>query len=134
MSKLENCFLRDFMYPCATYVVQRLGLERDPITLFEMEATPYDKNTMMLYTGDILIWDQQKDVPPNSVVLRMSDKGPITSKQIRGRHMAVYEGNGIISELIFYDDAITPSIRQMYLYDKKYDPVEIIRYSSLIED
>lgn len=134
MAKLENCFLRDFMYPCATYVVHRLGLERDPITLFEMEATPYDKNTMMLYTGDILIWDRQKDDSPNSVVLRMSDKGPITSKQIRGRHMAVYEGDGMVSELIFYDDAITPSIRQMYLYDKKYDPVEIIRYSSLVED
>lgn len=39
--------------------------------------------------------------------------------------------DGIVSDITFYGDSTTPYIRQMYLHDKKTDPVEVIRYATL---
>lgn len=132
MSELKDVFLSDFLYPCATYVVKRLGLSMSPISLYAFPAEKLKEDELSnLQIGDVVIWDWRKNEPPSEVVLSISNKGPVTSKQYRGRHYGVYEGNGIVSDITFYGDSTTPCIRQMYLHDKKTDPVEVIRYTTL---
>lgn len=132
MPKLKDCFFEEFLYPCATYVVKRLGLAISPVSLYAYPAEKFeDDGSTTLFKGDVLIWDWNEDTPPTDVVLGMSDQGPITYKKKYGRHFGVYEGNDIVSDITFYGDSVTPFIRQMYLYNKKTNPVEIIRYDTL---
>lgn len=131
MSELKSCWLPEFVYPCATYVVKRLGIDMSPIDLYDFPGEKFEEGVTVLHPGDVLIWDWRKDSPATDVVLGMSEKGPITSKQKYGRHFGVYEGNDIVSDITFYGDSTTPFIRQMFLDDKKTNPVEFIRYNTL---
>lgn len=132
MSELKDVFLSDFLYPCATYVVKRLGLNISPISLYAYPAEKFEEDKLTtLQKGDVLIWDWNVDTPPTEVVLGMSEQGPITYKKKYGRHFGVYEGNDIVSDITFYGDSVMPFIRQMYIYNKKTSPVEFISYSTL---
>lgn len=131
MSKLKDVFLLDFLYPCATYVVKRLGIDMSPKDLYQTTGKEYDGNPESLSVGDVLVWNYRKDSPTLDVVMQMTDRGPITSRKIQGKHLGVYEGDGLVSDLTFYEDPPIPFIRQIPLEEIKSRPLEVISYDTL---
>ena len=61
------------MYPCATYVVKRLGIDMSPVDLYDFPGEIFEEGATVLHSGDVLIWDWRKDNPATDVVLGQGD-------------------------------------------------------------
>ena len=132
MSKFKECYLAEFLYPCVTYVIRRLGLSISPEELYFMEGEDYTEGSTDLTVGDILVYISDDNDRWCDVILKFTDRGPVTTRQHQGKHFCVYEGKGFISDLTFYRDNDTPFLRQMPLSERKKLPKKVIRYSCLM--
>lgn len=85
--------------------------------------------------GDIVIWDKgPAGTSTRESCLEITEYGvPITTPVEFGKHFGVYEGEGLISDLVFDSDAYFPTIRVRKLCDIL-QPQRMLRLASLVEE
>ena len=96
-----------FAYPCAWYAIQRAGLQVSPQDLMEKDATPFNQ-VASLKVGDILIHQTDSYPFKSTGGMEIGKRGVVSRKVIHGRHFAVYEGNGYVSDVTHSDDKYYP--------------------------
>lgn len=116
--RLYDVELEEFMFPCFTYCMKRTGLNMDWTEFRQQKEQPVP-DTALIPTGAILRWDC--DNGENRWVqsfLTIKGQRVISTWHNINVHYGVYEGDGIVSDLVVGDDK-DPYIRLREL-DKLY--------------
>lgn len=110
--ELKEIHLEEFRYPCVEYCIRRLGRKETVTKLMARETTDYTDNTK-LQVGDIIIWynDAWENNDRRECTLRIGSHGPVSDYVNFGVHYAVYEGDGLVSDLVFDSEFYFPHIR-----------------------
>lgn len=127
--QLEEVYLEEFMYPCVLYAKRRVGILMSLQDIYSLEGLPYE-NTNQLSVGDIVVWERFEE-EDTDMTLSMGGRGPITTKVALGRHFAVYEGDGMVSDICFDAEHYFPRIRLTLLEERK-RPKNIIKYTMVL--
>ena len=109
MPELKNVELTDFKFPCVTYILRRSGLKMSPEEFVSApwKFKPFDESVAEI--GDIVCW--QNGGFQTDVTLKMSEGIPVTTSICCDYHYAIYEGNGLISDLTIDGNNYAPRIR-----------------------
>lgn len=112
---MKDVYLEEFAYPCARYAVLRTGCKYS--VRYIMETALLEKYTTIscLKIGDIVVWE--KDKGEENANLTICDKSIITTRLFYGRHIGVYEGKGLVSDLVFIHETYYPTIRLKKMCD-----------------
>lgn len=116
--QLYDVTLEDFMFPCFAYCMKRTGLNMSWIEFKKLAEKPVP-DTALIPVGAILRWDC--DNGENRWVqnfLTIKGQRVISTWNNVNVHYGVYEGDGIVSDLVVRDDK-DPYIRLREL-DKLY--------------
>lgn len=116
MSILKNIFLETLAYPCVFYAKERLGLNIDIKELLNMEGEIFIPKKTELKTGDILVYKNQDQVT-TPIWLKVSGKSIIRKHADVSKHFCVYEGEGIVSDMVYSNECTYPIIRMRDIED-----------------
>jgi hypothetical protein len=128
---LKSVDLTEFAYPCITFIIKRCGLS---LSIKEILETPIEKYETFtkLAIGDILIWDNVTPPEPDLMTLIFdSTVGVITSSVDLSKHFGVYEGNGLVSDVVHDSNTYYPHIRVMTIDDHSNMPSSYIKLKTL---
>ena len=124
---LNKVNLMDIAYPCATYALRRVGSNWSVERLLNYMPEPYSE----LSVGDIVVWDNL-DSPDESSAYIMDEHGrPIWRSVTYKKHMAVYEGDGVVSDVKLIGKLGIPNIRMKRLSEMPKKPTGIIPVRAL---
>lgn len=125
----------ELIYPCWAYAFARNGKE------FTLEWLKYDLDKVVkLYDrgnigiGDILIWNAiESERSRHLYPVSIAESGVVVNKLVDYNcHVAVYEGDGRISQMVsFYDGCLPFIIRVSYLEEAKCPPDMMIKAEDL---
>lgn len=125
----------ELIYPCWAYAFARNGKKFTLEWLkydLDKVAQPYD--AAVVEAGDILIWNiteanRSRYLYPVSI----DQNGLVVNKVVDYNcHVAVYEGDGRISQMVsFYDGCLPFIIRMSYLEEAKCPPDMMIKWVNL---
>lgn len=112
--------LEDFMFPCFAYVKRRTGLAVSYSEFRKLKENPVPADTANIPVGAILRWDCNNG-DDRWVQSFLTIEGPrvIGTWNNVDAHYGVYEGDGIVSDLVVGDGNKDPYIRLRKL-DKLY--------------
>lgn len=102
--------LKQFFFPCVTYVLERTGINESPgdfVSGKKWNIVSFDID--MVTIGDIVCWSNDSLI--TEVTLEIVDGVPISERIAINNHYGVYEGNGLVSDLTIDGDSYAPRIR-----------------------
>lgn len=108
---MQDVLFLEHMYPCRSYCLTRIG-RRDLLTLdwlnneFPKLLQPFGEN-ISLNVGDIIVWKHEAHNIYRPI--HMKDDQVIFEQIKYSYHTAVYEGNGLVSDMVL-DGADIPLI------------------------
>lgn len=129
--KLVDVTLEDFMFPCFAYSMKRTGLNYSFNDFRKLKEQPVPKNTADIPIGAILRWDINNG-EDNWVdnILTIKGQRVISTWNNINVHYGVYEGDGIVSDIVWDEKEIRIRLREL---DKVYQqPRGMITDESLV--
>lgn len=114
VDSLQDVDLEDFVYPCIKYSLLRTGSTKSIQDILDDKGIPYE-GIDALTVGDILVW-RKENTERRDTTTHINKYGVVTTRAFSGIHVGVYEGDGLVSDLVFNDSYI-PSIRMMHVND-----------------
>lgn len=130
---LQAVRLDCLIYPCWYYALSRIGKKSLFSERWLREEMPEmcSRDAAVLEEGDLLIWD----APPEEVTnashpVYIQSNGQIINKPvIYNCHVGVYEGHGLVSDMVAaWDQTLPFVIRMRDLADFKRGPDRILRW------
>ena len=122
--KLCDVDLTDLTWTCAVYVMRRIGYNG---TIHDFLKLKYHKYHYPFNIGDVVLW-KHRDTSYSTPAIRIENDLPINEYLKLDKHYAVYEGNGIISDIQLLGDMQLPGIRFRKLRDLHTKPAYIIEF------
>ncbi|MDE6735612.1 MAG: hypothetical protein K2J64_09130 [Desulfovibrio sp.] len=114
---MQDVLFLEHMYPCHSYCLTRIG-RRDLLTLewlnneFPKLLQPF-KEGISLDIGNIIVWKNEAYNIYRPI--HMKDNQIIFEQIKYNYHSSVYEGNGIVSDMVLDGEAIPLIIRKRRL-------------------
>lgn len=125
----------ELIYPCWAYAFARNGKK------FTLEWLKYDLDKVAkpyaygnAGIGDVLIWNQEESKRTIGLYpVRITQAGRVVNRIVDYNcHVAVYEGDGMISQMVsFYDGCLPFIIRMSYLEEAKCPPDMMVKCGDL---
>lgn len=126
----KDIFLENLAYPCVMYVKERLGLSLDIKELLNLEGEPFIPGKTELKAGDIIVYKNTEGQSLTRIWLKVQGKSVITKWADVSKHFYVYEGDGIVSDMVYSQECTYPVIRMKDINDLD-APNYVIRRESL---
>lgn len=113
---MNNVNFMELAYPCAKYCLARIGVTFDIIKFLDIQSSIKFIRWEDLEVGDIVVWKAPED-RYEEVVLQVFGTTTVTTKVKKTFHYGVYEGNGLVSDMVMDYYTHIPRIRMQKCED-----------------
>lgn len=131
---MEDVEIPELIYPCWAYALRRIG-KADLFSLHwvhEVVLTLETYNSTLVCKGDFVVWNTPSaDIQKDKYPVWITPDGDVLSKYVRyDVHVAVYEGNNVVSDMSsFYGNCLPFIIRKYCLNEVPCKPDKMLRWA-----
>lgn len=129
---MQDVMLEEFMWPCVHYAIKRTGSTLKPSEVLALPRKEFT-DTQSLQCGDIVVWASKRRKNPFTEMTAgfREGVGPVMRRFKDNFHVAVYEGNGLFSDVTIRGNK-GPTI-SVFRLDDWSSPDEVIAYALLFD-